>query len=136
MWDPHLKKDIQELNKIQNRAARYVTNRYHNTSSVSSMIADLGWESLQSRRIKFKMCMAYNAFNNICSLPIHNYVQISETNIRNYHPYKVLMPHTRVDVYKYSFFPSFGIHWNYLPVNLVIVPTLNNFKEGLANIRF
>ena len=35
VWDPHQQQDKQRLERIQRRAARYVTNRYHNTSSVS-----------------------------------------------------------------------------------------------------
>ena len=89
VWDPYLKKDIYCLDKIQNRAARFVTNRYYNTSSVSSMISDLGWESLQSRRTKFKLCMAYNAFHNNCALPITNYVNFATVRTRNHHPYKI-----------------------------------------------
>jgi hypothetical protein len=35
---------------VQRRTAGYVTNRYHNTSSVSSMIEQLEWTTLQERR--------------------------------------------------------------------------------------
>ena len=37
-WNPHQKGDIQKLEMIQRRAARFVQNRYHITSSVSDMI--------------------------------------------------------------------------------------------------
>ena len=35
VWDPYQQNDIHRLEMVQRRAARYVTNRYHNTSSVS-----------------------------------------------------------------------------------------------------
>ena len=38
VWDPYTKEDITQLEQVQSRAARYVTNRYHNTSSVSNML--------------------------------------------------------------------------------------------------
>ena len=50
VWDPYQQNDIHRLEMVQRRAARYVTNRYHNTSSVSSMIEQLEWTTLEERR--------------------------------------------------------------------------------------
>jgi hypothetical protein len=49
--DPHEKGYIHYLNMVQRRAARYVKNKYHNRSSVTDMLADLEWKSLQERRM-------------------------------------------------------------------------------------
>ena len=49
VWVPrHAWKGAVE--KIQNRAARFVTNRWHNTNSVTDMKESLGWEPLETRR--------------------------------------------------------------------------------------
>jgi hypothetical protein len=37
------------------RAARYVQNNYHNTSSVTSMIDTLGWPTLAEHRLKTRL---------------------------------------------------------------------------------
>jgi hypothetical protein len=50
---------------VQRRAARYVTNRYHNTSSVSNMIEQLEWTTLQERRKHSRLLMMYKLKNNI-----------------------------------------------------------------------
>ena len=34
VWDPHISKQKHSLEMVQRRAARWVTNRHHNTSSV------------------------------------------------------------------------------------------------------
>ena len=47
VWNPHQKDQIWKLEMIQRRAARYTTNRYRNTSSVTSMLDHLQWESLE-----------------------------------------------------------------------------------------
>ena len=39
IWDPHTRTQINQIEKVQRRAARYVTNRYHNTSSVTDIYA-------------------------------------------------------------------------------------------------
>ena len=41
MWDPHTQVDVRRLVSVQRRAARYVCNRWHNTSSVSAMLNEL-----------------------------------------------------------------------------------------------
>ena len=38
-WNPHHKDQTRKLEMVQRRAARYTTNRFRNTSSVSSMLA-------------------------------------------------------------------------------------------------
>lgn len=50
VWDPYTQKSIARLESVQRRAARFVLNRYHNKSSVGSMLLQLGWEPLEQRR--------------------------------------------------------------------------------------
>ena len=50
VWDPYLQKEIQSIEMVQRRAARWVKSDYRYNSSVTSMLADLQWPSLQHRR--------------------------------------------------------------------------------------
>ena len=45
VWSPHTAENVNKLEMVQRRAARYTYNRFHNTSTVSEMIGHLGWES-------------------------------------------------------------------------------------------
>ena len=49
-WSPHTNKGIDSIEFVQRRAARFVNSDYRRYSSVSSMLTDLNWPSLQSRR--------------------------------------------------------------------------------------
>jgi hypothetical protein len=51
-WDPYTHDNINKLEMVQRRAARYVQNNYHTTSSVTSMIDTLGGPTLAERRLK------------------------------------------------------------------------------------
>ena len=42
-WDPSTKKSIAQLESVQRRSARYATNTYDCTASVTSILEDLGW---------------------------------------------------------------------------------------------
>ena len=63
-WNPHQKGDIQKLEMIQRRAARFVQNRYHNTSSVSDMIDQLEWPTLEERRRAASLSVMNKLMNN------------------------------------------------------------------------
>ena len=43
VWDPHTHFNTQTLEMVQRRAARYVCNGWHNTSSVTGMLSQLKW---------------------------------------------------------------------------------------------
>ena len=74
VWNPHQKDQIWKLEMIQRRAARYMTNRYRNTSSVSSMLDHLQWESLESRCSKIQLTLLYKIVNDIIDIPADKYL--------------------------------------------------------------
>ncbi len=53
----------------------YVCNRYHNTSSVSGMIEQLEWDTLEERRGKYRLCMFYKVINGLVAIPTGVYLQ-------------------------------------------------------------
>ena len=51
VWDPHTKCLQEELEKVQNRAARFVTRNYtFEEGSMTGILEQLKWESLKKRR--------------------------------------------------------------------------------------
>jgi hypothetical protein len=63
VWDPHTDTNINKLEMVQRRAARFVLNNYHRTASVSAMIDYLKWPSLQERRKDARLTMFYGEDN-------------------------------------------------------------------------
>jgi len=57
VWDPYTSGAVSKLESVQRRAARYTLNRYHRTASVSAMIAELNWQTLEERRRIAKLQM-------------------------------------------------------------------------------
>ena len=58
-WDPYLQKDINSLKRVQRKAARFCANGYHLTASVTDMIKELGWQTLEQRRSFFRLTLLY-----------------------------------------------------------------------------
>ena len=64
VWSPFTKKNITMTEAVQGRAARFVTNNYDQTSSVTSMLLRLDWPSLEQRREIAKAIMMYKILHN------------------------------------------------------------------------
>ncbi len=50
VWDTYMQVNIQKIEMVQRRAARFTLNRYRNRSNVSSIIEELGWTSMEERQ--------------------------------------------------------------------------------------
>ena len=61
VWDPYLIKDIQTLEKIQKKAARFIKGDYHSREPgcVTKVLADLDLPTLQDRRRENRLCLLY-----------------------------------------------------------------------------
>ena len=88
VWSPYTKEYIQKIEMVQRRAARYVTNRYHNTSSVTSMLDHLEWETLESRRTKNQLIMFFKIVHDLVDIPADKYLTPASTRIRSRHSLK------------------------------------------------
>ena len=50
VWDPYTQTDINKVEAVQRRVARYVANNHRNRSSVSNIIQRIKWRPLADRR--------------------------------------------------------------------------------------
>ena len=129
-WDPYTQSSINKLEGVQRRAARFVTGDYRTTSSVSEMISNLGWETLQERRTEAKMVMMYRITYGLIDISATSLLLPATLSTRG-NSMRYLQPFCRTDAYRCSFFPS-GIRlWNQLPECVVTAPTFETFKGGL-----
>ena len=59
VWDPDIQEDIQRIEMVQRRAARWVLSDYSPYSSVSDMLGRLGWRTLEQRRADSRLVLFY-----------------------------------------------------------------------------
>ena len=113
---------------IQRRAARMVSADYQTTSSVSTMLNQLQWTTLQERRAQAKACMMYRVVNQLIDIPSRILVPTISPRGNNI---TFLVPYARTIIYQQSFFPD-GIRiWNSLPSQAVIAPFIDCFKSQI-----
>ena len=106
VWDPYISNSsYHQYWKIQ-RVAHWVLHDYSRYSSVTSMLHQLQWPSLESRRMKARLFLFYKARNNLIALQIPQYYQTRYNDTRLRHPSSFTYPYIRTSSYVNSFFPK------------------------------
>ena len=131
--DPHTSQNIEKLERIQRRGARFVNNNYDRFASPSAMIKELGWEPLIERRAKAKAITTYKIINQLIDIPRERFIQSNLTCTRSQST--LLIPFCRTNIYKFSYFPSAAKLWNTVPVYIRDQRTLAAFKSSLDQIQ-
>ena len=106
----------EELEKVQNRATRFVTRNYvYETGSMTGILGQLKWESLKKRRKDNRLILLYKGKARI---PTDDLIPKTRRG-RNQHSLAFQIPSDSKDVYKNSFFPQNSRDWNDLPESLI-----------------
>ena len=131
VWDPSTQNLSHKLEAVQRRAARYVTGDFSRESSVTAMLNQLQWPTLQLRRQHAKLTMFYKIVHQLIDIPAQPYLLPASTTTRGHHE-RFLVPTSRLILHQGSYFPSTIRLWNALPAQLVVCSTLEAFRSQLA----
>ena len=70
VWDPYTDKLQEELERVQNRAARFVTRNYvYETGSMTGILRQLKWEPLKKRRKDNRRILLYKGLKGKARIP-------------------------------------------------------------------
>ena len=70
VWDPYTRGLQQELEKVQNRAARFGRGNYvFETGSMTGILGQLKWESLKKRRKDSRLILLYKGLKGKARIP-------------------------------------------------------------------
>ena len=120
------------IEMVQRRAARFVTNDYGQKSSVTEMMTDLGWVTLQKRRDLARLSMMYRIVHNLVDIPVEPYLTPSTSMMTRGRDSPFHQIRTTNNTYKQSFFLRTIVLWNQLPQTAVSQTTLKAFQNQLA----
>ena len=75
VWDPCTNTDIQRLEMIQHRAARFVTKNYSRApGSITKILEQLQWPTLEQRRKQCRLINMYKIQKGTTAIPIPDYI--------------------------------------------------------------
>ena len=78
VWSPHTDQNIEKLEMIQRRVARWTLHNY-STYAVS-------WRSLEQRRSDSRLCLFYKIIHGLVAIDLPPYVVHPLRILRNSHP--------------------------------------------------
>ena len=135
VWSPHQKYQVDKLERVQRKAARFVKNCWIREEGVmTNMLSDLKWDSLQTRREKARLVMFYRVTHGLVDIPLpKDLLPMPYKNTRNFHPKKYRPLACNTNYYMGTFFPSTVNIWNTLPAATLDQPNIAKFKDELEN---
>ena len=115
VWDPYMAKDIQQLKRVQRRAARILKKDYRYTTSVTGLLDKLGWLPLFERRKHSRLMIFHKSLNNLSAFSL-DHLSVSSRHTRASNENKFVSLPVRTDVFKYSFFSSDHYRLDHPPI--------------------
>ena len=124
---------INQVEKIQRQAARFIYNDFSWNSSVSNMLHQLDLPMLTYHRDKARITFLYKIIHKLVDItPSGSYLRPNSRDTRG-HPLKFTQLPTSIDVCKHSFFPSAIKLWNNLSSDIIESQSLEEFQTQLNN---
>ena len=100
VWDPFNKNQISQLDSVQLRAARFVSNNSQDREPRADTV-HLKWESLEQRRAKARSVLMYKIVHNLVEIHAEHLLIPADSRTRGIAAFRII--YTRADVYR---FPS------------------------------
>jgi hypothetical protein len=108
-----------------------VKQDYTRTSSVTDMLTDLKWDTLQHRRNNTRTTMFFKIMHNLVDI-IPDPPLINAKTVRG-HNQRLRQIRARTSIFQNSFFPATIVLWNKLPQDVVDQTSLDAFQSALAS---
>ena len=74
-WDPRHQKDKAGLERIQRKAAHFVTGNYDRITSVTEMLRDLQWDTLETMKRHTRLSTVYKMCHGLLDGDWGNYLK-------------------------------------------------------------
>ena len=123
-----------KLEAVQRRSDHWATHDYQRTCTVTQMIKDLNWRTLEQRRIDSRLTLMYKITYDLVAIPAEDYLIPNTRQSRHNHLRAYRQIPTLKDYYKYTFFPRTIVHWNALPFYISVLPTVAQFSHAVCQV--
>ena len=135
IWDPHCKTHIESLEKVQKRAARFVTNNYKMESGNTKVnLEHLNWPTLEERRLQTKLMIFQKARLNLIDIPTDHLTFNTRQTRQGGDGPTYYREFSKIDSHIHSFYPRTSLLWNHLPTDVRTSTDIEKFKSKIHSI--
>ena len=138
-WSPHLHRDIDMLEKVQKRAARWVCATSWDSQhqrwfdSYSDLCHKLKLILLHDRCTLLCHQQTYKIVHSMDCIKFDSYFAFKVRTLRH-HPKSLTISPSHINVYRYSYFVNSPFIWKHLPLEIIQSPSLNVFKLRIKSM--
>ena len=126
---------VPSTRRVQRQEARFCKSNYsREPGTVTKLLEELEWDTLQSRRKQQKLCMLYKMKNGLVDIPLLDYVRPNTRDTRGNNQKFTQVRH-KARAFQDSFFVSTMHDWNKLRSDVVNSPSLEVFKSQIRKFR-
>lgn len=121
VWDPYTEVNIDNLERIQRKAVRFIHNKFSRTDSPSELMKINDLPLLKIRRQQFRLDFLSLLVGNKLALDPSLFVSPLTTRVTRHRQPHALTPYfARTNLFKFSFFPRTISEWNDLATTNVL----------------
>lgn len=133
VWNPHQKYLINQIESIQNRAARFITSTYSRQASVSFLKNSILLQPLEIRRTAALLCIIHKSrySNPNVIAPLLEPPNRTSRRLTNSRSYKRIFGHT--SAFNNSSLPRAIMHWNSLPDHITALSDPTAFRVAVLD---
>jgi hypothetical protein len=154
IWDPYLQSDIDKIEKVQRKAARFISGDYksRDRGCVSRMLKDLELPLLQERRKQLRLTFMFKVVEGLMpAIPSSTYFEpvpskrrIRATRFSDFESTNIVTSHElnnnkcfstkrcNTNIYRNSFFVRTIHDWNQVDNSTVSVTSVEAFRACLS----
>jgi len=137
VWSPYTQRNIQLIESVQRRSARFTLNDYSPYNSVTNMLTRLDWNSLENRRNELRLQMLYKIIHQLVDIDTNGLLSPRpHYHSTRGHSHRFLQLPTRINAYSQSFFPKSIRLWNSLSDDIASLSDFNLFKQQVTGLNF
>lgn len=126
-WCPYLKKNIDNLEKVQHRATKMIEECKH--LKYEERLIQTGLTTLEERRTRGDLIEVFKMIKGLNKTDYRNFFTIIQNSKTRGHRFKLQKNRSRLDIRKYFFSQRVVNVWNALPEIVLESETVNSFKN-------